>query len=88
MNLHCDAISAFVLCPFRFLDMLQLVGRTVKELKFQSSYGGAVIAVHRGGRRVHELPSNIKLQAGDVLLLEAERHFLLLTKIDTTQDLL
>ena len=53
-----------------------LVGRTVKELKFRSTFGAAVIAVHRQGRRVHELPSNIKLQAGDVLLLEAGKSFL------------
>ncbi|KAL7519159.1 hypothetical protein ACHAWX_003953 [Stephanocyclus meneghinianus] len=53
-----------------------LVGKTVKELKFRSCYGAAVIAVHREGRRVHELPGNIKLQAGDVLLLEAGKSFL------------
>ncbi|KAL3783163.1 hypothetical protein HJC23_001513 [Cyclotella cryptica] len=57
-----------------------LLGRSVKELKFRSSYGAAVIAVHREGRRVHELPSNIKLQAGDVLLLEAGKSFLAANK--------
>eukprot|EP00804_Cyclotella_cryptica_P014759 CCRYP_017401-RA/>CCRYP_017401-RA protein AED:0.07 eAED:0.08 QI:262/0.75/0.6/1/0.5/0.4/5/0/1078 len=57
-----------------------LVGRSVKELKFRSSYGAAVIAVHREGRRVHELPSNIKLQAGDVILLEAGKSFLAANK--------
>ncbi len=63
-----------------FLAVLQLVGRTVKEVKFRSLYGAAVIAVHREGRRVHELPSNIKLQAGDVLLLEAGKSFLAANK--------
>lgn len=57
-----------------------LVGKTVKELKFRSLYGAAVIAVHREGRRVHELPGNIKLQAGDVLLLEAGKSFLAANK--------
>eukprot|EP00804_Cyclotella_cryptica_P009262 CCRYP_016753-RE/>CCRYP_016753-RE protein AED:0.30 eAED:0.30 QI:0/0.66/0.5/1/0.33/0/4/153/602 len=57
-----------------------LVGKTVKELKFRSTYGAAVIAVHREGRRVHELPGNIKLQAGDVLLLEAGKSFLVANK--------
>jgi K+/H+ antiporter YhaU regulatory subunit KhtT len=33
-----------------------LVGNTVKQLKFRTVYGAAVIAVSREGRRVHELP--------------------------------
>eukprot|EP01082_Thalassiosira_pseudonana_P009116 g8017.t1.1.5e17418a g8017 g8017.t1 contig27:269-3016(-) len=57
-----------------------LVGKTPKEIKFRTSHGAAVIAVHREGRRVHELPGNIKLQAGDVLLLEAGKTFLLANK--------
>jgi di/tricarboxylate transporter len=48
-----------------------LVGKTVKEVGFRTHYGAAVIAVHREGNRVHETPGNIKLHAGDVLLLEA-----------------
>jgi di/tricarboxylate transporter len=48
-----------------------LVGHTVKEARFRSRYGAAVIAVHREGKRVHDHPGQIKLQAGDVLLLEA-----------------
>ncbi|KAL7576543.1 hypothetical protein ACA910_018037 [Epithemia clementina (nom. ined.)] len=53
-----------------------LVGHTVKELQFRTRYGAAVIAVHREGKRVHEHPGRIKLQAGDVLLLEAGPSFL------------
>ncbi|GAX22176.1 hypothetical protein FisN_19Lh236 [Fistulifera solaris] len=48
-----------------------LVGHTVKEARFRSRYGAAVIAVHREGKRIHDHPGQIKLQAGDVLLLEA-----------------
>ena len=48
-----------------------IVGKTVKEIRFRTHYGAAVIAVHREGNRVHDHPGNIKLQAGDVLLLEA-----------------
>ena len=48
-----------------------VVGKTVKEIRFRTHYGAAVIAVHREGNRVHDHPGNIKLQAGDVLLLEA-----------------
>ncbi|GAX22225.1 hypothetical protein FisN_19Lh293 [Fistulifera solaris] len=53
-----------------------LVGHTVKEARFRSRYGAAVIAVHREGKRVHDHPGHIKLQAGDVLLLEAGPTFL------------
>jgi uncharacterized protein with PhoU and TrkA domain len=53
-----------------------LVGKTVRENRFRTTYGAAVISVHREGRRVHEHPGNIKLHAGDVLLLEAGPTFL------------
>mmetsp|Transcript_13946 Transcript_13946/g.31658 ORF Transcript_13946/g.31658 Transcript_13946/m.31658 type:complete len:1331 (-) Transcript_13946:148-4140(-) len=53
-----------------------LVGKTVKEIRFRTRYGAAVIAVHREGRRVHEHPGRVKLQAGDVLLLEAGPSFI------------
>jgi di/tricarboxylate transporter len=54
----------------------ELVGKTVKDLRFRSRYGAAVIAVHREGKRVHEHPGKVKLQAGDVLLLEAGPSFI------------
>mmetsp|Transcript_27097 Transcript_27097/g.40742 ORF Transcript_27097/g.40742 Transcript_27097/m.40742 type:complete len:1257 (+) Transcript_27097:197-3967(+) len=54
----------------------KLVGKTVKEAKFRTRYGAAVISVHREGKRVQEHPGKIKLQAGDVLLLEAGPSFL------------
>jgi TrkA-C domain len=53
-----------------------LVGKTVKEVRFRTRYGAAVIAVHREGSRVHEHPGRIKLHAGDVLLLEAGPSFI------------
>ena len=53
-----------------------LVGKTVKELQFRTKFGAAVIAVHRDGNRIHEHPGKIKLQAGDVLLLEAGPTFI------------
>ena len=48
-----------------------LVGKTPGEVGFRTRYGAAVIAVHRDGTRVQDHPGNIKLQGGDVLLLEA-----------------
>jgi di/tricarboxylate transporter len=53
-----------------------LVGKTVKEVRFRAQYGAAVIAVQREAERIQEHPGNIKLQAGDVLLLEAGLSFM------------
>jgi uncharacterized protein with PhoU and TrkA domain len=53
-----------------------LAGKTVKQVRFRTRYGAAVIAVHRDGSRIHEHPGRIKLQAGDVLLLEAGPTFI------------
>jgi len=52
-----------------------LVGKTVKDMRFRTRYGAAVIAVHREGKRVHDHPGQVKLHAGDVLLLEAGPSF-------------
>jgi di/tricarboxylate transporter len=52
-----------------------LVGQTVKSAHFRSRYGGVVIAIQRGSERVHELPARVKLQTGDVLLVEAGPNF-------------
>lgn len=48
-----------------------LIGKSVKEVRFRTRFGAAVIAVHRDGDRVHAHPGQIVLQAGDALLLEA-----------------
>jgi len=53
-----------------------LVGKNVKEARFRTRFGAAVIAVHREGRRIQEHPGTIILQAGDVLLLEAGPTFI------------
>lgn len=53
-----------------------LSGRTAAEVGFRTRYGAAVIAVHREGTRVQDHPGNIKLQGGDVLLLEAGPTFI------------
>ncbi len=53
-----------------------LVGKSVRDVSFRTKYGAAVISVHPEGHRVHEHPGNIKLHAGDVLLLEAGPNFI------------
>jgi di/tricarboxylate transporter len=52
-----------------------LVGTTLREADFRATYGAAVIAVHRGGRRVSRKLGDITLRPGDTLLLQAGRHF-------------
>ena len=72
-----------------------LVGKSVIDVKFRTRYGAAVISVHREGKRVHEHPGKVKLQAGDVLLLEAgptfvhrnadtDRSFALLSEVENS----
>ncbi|KAG2495059.1 hypothetical protein HYH03_006670 [Edaphochlamys debaryana] len=46
-----------------------LVGKTVRDCRFRSSYNAAVVAVHREGVRVPLKVQDIVLQGGDVLLI-------------------
>ena len=48
-----------------------LVGATLKEAGFRGRYGGAVIAVHRADERVPGKLGDVRLRAGDVLLVLA-----------------
>jgi di/tricarboxylate transporter len=52
-----------------------LVGQTVREGKFRSRYDAVVLAVARNGERLEGKIGDIKLQPGDVLLLEAHNSF-------------
>lgn len=68
-----------------------LVGRTIREGQFRSTYGAVVIAVARDGERLRMKIGDITLEAGDTLLLEAgpaflqrqrtSRHFYLVSEI-------
>ena len=53
-----------------------LIGSTVKEAKFRQLYNAAVIAVHRNGVRVTNKIGNIRLEAGDTLLLQTNTEFI------------
>jgi di/tricarboxylate transporter len=49
-----------------------LAGQTVRQSRFRTIYDAAIIAVHRQGVRVTETKvGDIRLQAGDVLLIES-----------------
>lgn len=54
-----------------------LVGKTAKESKFRSRFSAAIIAVHRQGEHVKEKIADIKLRAGDTLLVETGSEFTL-----------
>jgi len=68
-----------------------LVGRTIREGNFRSTYGAVVIAVARDGERLRMKIGDITLQPGDTLLLEAgpaflerqrtSRHFYLVSEV-------
>ena len=76
---HCtesDLIFAILLEKAVVAPKGPLVGRTPAELHFRTKYGAAVIAVHRHGKRIQDYPGKIKLNSGDVLLLEAGPTFI------------
>lgn len=52
-----------------------LVGRTAADVGFRRHYGGAILAIHRSGRRVESTLGSVKFRAGDTLLVVAERGF-------------
>ncbi|WP_022948013.1 SLC13 family permease [Methylohalobius crimeensis] len=53
-----------------------LVGKTIREGRFRMTYGGSVIAAARAGHRIQGKIGDIRLQAGDALLLDVRPPFL------------
>lgn len=56
-------------------DNSPLVGATLKEVDFRARYGAAVLAVHRAGERLSEKLGEVRLRAGDLLLVLADPDF-------------
>jgi di/tricarboxylate transporter len=52
-----------------------VIGQTIRDARFRDRFGAVVLAVARHGKRVEGNLGNIRLQAGDVLLLEARPAF-------------
>lgn len=52
------------------------IGKSVREGRFRSRYGAAVLAVHRNGEIIRSKIGDIVLRAGDTLLLEGPPRFL------------
>jgi di/tricarboxylate transporter len=57
-------------------DTCPLIRKTIREGKFRTVYGAAVIAVHRGGQHLGKVKiGDIVLKPGDTLLLETHPRF-------------
>ncbi|MGI9013967.1 MAG: SLC13 family permease [Phycisphaerales bacterium] len=52
-----------------------LVGRTVRETRFRTTYNAAIVAVARKGHQIDRKIGDIRLQPGDTLLLVAHSGF-------------
>jgi len=52
-----------------------LVGSTLKEIGFRGRYGGAVFAIHRAGARLPAKLGEVRLHAGDLLLVLGDHEF-------------
>jgi di/tricarboxylate transporter len=55
--------------------MSPLVGRTLKDADFREQYQATVLAIHRSGDRLSGKLGEIRLEAGDTLLLLADQGF-------------
>jgi di/tricarboxylate transporter len=64
------------LCEAVISESSPLIGRTIRDADFRATYSAAVVAVHRGGKRVEKKIGDISLQSGDTLLLQVGPHFL------------
>ena len=56
-------------------DNSPLVGATLKEVDFRARYNAAVLAVHRSGERLSDKLGEVRLRAGDLLLVLADPDF-------------
>jgi di/tricarboxylate transporter len=56
-------------------DSCPLVGKSIREGRFRTTYNAAVLAVARGGQRIRAKVGDIVLEPGDTLLLEAHADF-------------
>jgi di/tricarboxylate transporter len=52
-----------------------LVGHTVRESEFRSTYNAAIISISRDGERLEGKLGDVRLRAGDTLLVETDQNF-------------
>ena len=75
-----------------------LVGQTIRESQFRTTYNAAILAVHRRGEHIDGKIGDIVLEPGDTLLLESagefldtwkhSRHFYLVSELDNSRPTL
>ncbi len=53
-----------------------LVGKTIREGRFRNVYNAVVIAVARNGERLHGKLGDVRIRAGDLLLIESHAGFI------------
>jgi len=57
-------------------DSSPLLGKTIKEANFRAKYDAGVVTIYRNGQRIKGKIGDIKVRAGDTLLLLARDEFL------------
>lgn len=64
------------LCEAVISPWSPLIGKTIRGADFRTTYGAAVVAVHRDGVRLENKIGDIRLKPGDTLLLQTRPSFL------------
>ncbi len=64
-----------MLCEAVISSKSPLIGKTIRDADFRATYNAAVVAVHRGGKRLQGRVGDIRLENGDTLLLQTGPHF-------------
>lgn len=64
------------LCEAVISSTSPLIGKTIRDADFRSTYGAAIVAVHRGGERIIGKVGDIVLRPGDTLLLQVRTNFM------------
>ena len=72
---HTGVFAGSALCEAVISDDSPLIGSTIRDANFRTRYGAAVVAVHRGGKRLSGKMGDIVVRPGDTLLLEAPPGF-------------
>lgn len=72
------------LCEAVISPWSPLIGKTIRGADFRSTYGAAVVAVHRDGVRLENKIGDIRLKPGDTLLLQTNPNFLKTYRNDRT----
>jgi di/tricarboxylate transporter len=75
-----EQFSGFDLSRSAFVEVVvgntsPLVGRTLKEARFRSTYQGAVVAIHRAGQRIHGKLGDVPVRTADTLIVLSDPGF-------------